>query len=237
LSAGEGITGTTTTTLLIEQARLDDAGQYTLFATNAAGSLTTPAVTLRVFAEPRIEQEPQSLDRPGDSSAPLAVAGMGAEPLAFQWRKDGMALVDGERVSGARQPVLDLSDLRGGDADAYTVVVSNAYGAVTGRVAQVTVGQAEGRGENWCGELDLPPGLSDVLMLAAGDLHALALRRDGTVVAWGDNLHGQCDVPAQLGDVVAVAAGGSHSLVLRCGCAMRAGAPCPGRSGPICQPG
>jgi len=35
----------------------------------------------------------------------------------------------------------------------------------------------------------------------------LALRADGTVVAWGDNRDGQCNVPKELSDVVAIAIG------------------------------
>jgi len=43
----------------------------------------------------------------------------------------------------------------------------------------------------------------------------LALKQDGTVVAWGHNNSGQTDVPTDLSNVVAIAAGGSHSLALR----------------------
>src|SRR5205823_8554987 len=50
--------------------------------------------------------------------------------------------------------------------------------------------------------------------IAAGDLHGLALRDDGTVVAWGRNSSGQTNVPAGLTNVVAIAAGSSHSLAL-----------------------
>jgi alpha-tubulin suppressor-like RCC1 family protein len=42
----------------------------------------------------------------------------------------------------------------------------------------------------------------------------LALRQDGTVVAWGDNEYGQTNVPAGLSSVQAVAAGWEHSVAL-----------------------
>jgi hypothetical protein len=53
-----------------------------------------------------------------------------------------------------------------------------------------------------------------VVAIAAGEYHSLAVRADGTVVAWGDDSGGQCDVPAGLSNVVAVAGGGTHSLAL-----------------------
>lgn len=51
--------------------------------------------------------------------------------------------------------------------------------------------------------------------IAAGDYHVLALRPDGTVVAWGDNTRGQCDVPAGLDNVIAVAANAYVSVALK----------------------
>ena len=72
-------------------------------------------------------------------------------------------------------------------------------------------------------------GLTDVVAVAAGWDHSLALDRSGTVYAWGDRSHGQLGdgvretgkpvatprpVPG-LSNIVAIAAGGQHSLALR----------------------
>ena len=61
----------------------------------------------------------------------------------------------------------------------------------------------------------MPAGLNGVVAVAAGGSHSLALRGDGTVVAWGNNSYGQATVPASLSNVVAIAAGTAHSLALR----------------------
>jgi alpha-tubulin suppressor-like RCC1 family protein len=53
-------------------------------------------------------------------------------------------------------------------------------------------------GDNSYGQRNVPPGLSNVVAVAAGAYHSLALKADGTVVAWGDNTYGQRNVPAGL---------------------------------------
>jgi alpha-tubulin suppressor-like RCC1 family protein len=70
------------------------------------------------------------------------------------------------------------------------------------------------------------PGLTDLVAVAAGDLHSLAIRTDGTVAAWGENFYGQLGdgtttnrstpiTVTGLTDVTAVAAGDFHSLAVR----------------------
>ena len=51
--------------------------------------------------------------------------------------------------------------------------------------------------------------------VSGGLYHNLALKSDGTVIAWGNNSSGQSNVPAGLSDVQAVAAGDHHSLALK----------------------
>jgi alpha-tubulin suppressor-like RCC1 family protein len=68
-------------------------------------------------------------------------------------------------------------------------------------------------------------GLSNVVAVAAGTAHSLALTSSGTVFAWGSNTFGmigdgtttqrKTPVALALTDVVAIAAGGFHSLALR----------------------
>jgi hypothetical protein len=62
---------------------------------------------------------------------------------------------------------------------------------------------------------NVPPNATNVIALAAGDSHCLALRADGTVVAWGSNSSGQTNVPSDLTNAVSIAAGSHHSLALR----------------------
>ena len=70
-------------------------------------------------------------------------------------------------------------------------------GPIVGWGSQVVVPQSE---------------LSDLVAVAAGYSHSLALRADASIVAWGYNAFGQCNVPAPNSGFVAVAAGGVRRL-------------------------
>ena len=59
-----------------------------------------------------------------------------------------------------------------------------------------------------------PPAGHNFAAIAAGSDHSLALKSDGTIVAWGNNDYGQAD-PCDGNDFVAIAAGWRHSLALK----------------------
>ena len=54
-----------------------------------------------------------------------------------------------------------------------------------------------------------------MIAIAAGSFHSLALKADGTVVAWGWDAGGQSSVPIDLTGVKAITAGYSHSVALK----------------------
>lgn len=56
--------------------------------------------------------------------------------------------------------------------------------------------------------------LNDLVAVAGGCDHSVALKSDGRIVAWGNNQYGQCDVPTPNADFVAIAAGMDYSLGL-----------------------
>ena len=50
--------------------------------------------------------------------------------------------------------------------------------------------------------------LTNIIAIAGGGGHLLALRNDGTVAAWGCDCHGSTTLPPNLTNVTAIAAGG-----------------------------
>jgi hypothetical protein len=105
-------------------------------------------------------------------------------------------------VEGARVDIIDNGDLTGWRTSNRPYVDSKLSFPVSwGQANNIVV--------------EVPGDLSKVVSIAAGNLHAVALKSDGTVVAWGDNEIGQTDVPEGLCDVAKIAAGYQHSLALK----------------------
>ena len=71
-----------------------------------------------------------------------------------------------------------------------------------------------GIGDDSVGQCDVPFGLTNALQMAAGRGQSLALKTDGTVVAWGANFYGQGVVPTNLPSVAMISAGYYHNVAL-----------------------
>jgi alpha-tubulin suppressor-like RCC1 family protein len=212
---GAAIAGATNTCLLLTSVQLAHAGSYTLMATNAAGQTDSQTEILTVNSEPAVDgvSKPQNVLIATSVCLPARVRG--TVPLSCQWRLNGKDLVEGVRISGVNSRTLCLSATTSEDSGNYSLVVSNAYGCVTGLVAQISVSPILAWGDNFAGELDVPIGTVDIVALAAGGEHSLALRANGEIVAWGNNSWDQNNVPQSATNIIAVADGFSHSLALR----------------------
>jgi alpha-tubulin suppressor-like RCC1 family protein len=93
------------------------------------------------------------------------------------------------------------------------VTISNPYGGTVPIPWAIEVPAIFAWGNN---SSAVPAGLSSgVVAIAAQGRHSLALKADGSVVAWGDNDSGQSTVPVGLSGIVAIAAGSAHSLALK----------------------
>jgi hypothetical protein len=98
----------------------------------------------------------------------------------------------------------------------YRVAVSNALGTAFGADKIFTTGgRLKAWGDDGLGEINPPPGQTNVVGISCGAYHGLALKNDGGVLAWGYNGFGQTDLPADLTNVVQVAGGMQHSLALK----------------------
>ena len=93
----------------------------------------TAAVTILLFAEVSIVQQPTDRVINVFDRATFDVTVTGAPPITYQWRRNGAPL------PGATESSLTLSNADTSLSGSYTVVVSNVFGSVTSSPAQLTV--------------------------------------------------------------------------------------------------
>ena len=114
-----------------------------------------------------------------------------------------------------------ISNLAFGGVYSCRLVVSNASGLVYGAEQRFTTGEnvADWGYANWVvssfGVSGVPVGLTNAVAVAGGSLFSLALKNDGSVIAWGNNSFGQTNVPGGLSNMVAIAADGFASIALK----------------------
>src|ERR1035437_9364703 len=82
----------------------------------------------RVTAQPFSHPQPRSQTVNAGQNVSFTVMATGVPPLSYQWRKGGV------NVTGATSDSLTLINVQTSQAGNYTVVITNAYGSVTGSV-------------------------------------------------------------------------------------------------------
>jgi len=105
------------------------------------GAGTPPIVDMGAY-----ERVPLSVTSPSDLSlcsgadAMFSVTAAGAPTLTYRWRKGGVPLSDGGRISGSATNALTISATVPGDSGSYDVVVTDGVGQqITSSAATLTV--------------------------------------------------------------------------------------------------
>lgn len=99
---------------------------------DVAGLLTAPAITT--------EPSPAAQTIIAGAGATYSVAASGSTPLAYQWKKGGVAVTDDAgHIAGAATDTLTIANAVAGDTGTYVVVVSNAAGTATSDSVSLTV--------------------------------------------------------------------------------------------------
>jgi hypothetical protein len=130
---GTPISGATDTSYSIASAQTANAGSYTCVVTNAAGTITSSAVTLTVNIPVAITSQPSSQSAIPAGSATFSVTATGTGPLSYQWRKNG------RNIGGATTSTLTLTNVRFLDEAKYACAVSNSFGSALSTAASLTI--------------------------------------------------------------------------------------------------
>ncbi len=89
---------------------------------------------------PSVYQNPLSLSIVPGTPAQFSAASLGAPPLSWQWRREGVPLVNGGGISGATTSHLTIAAASSTHAGAYDVAVTNACGSTISAPAALAVG-------------------------------------------------------------------------------------------------
>src|SRR6266850_203109 len=138
---GTAISGATSASYATPATTTSDNGaQFTVAVSNTAGSATSGAATLTVSTTavaPSITAQPVSQTVTAGQTASFSVTATGTAPLAYQWKKNSVA-ISGATSSSYTTPATAISD----NGAQFTVAVSNTAGSATSSAATLTVSTA-----------------------------------------------------------------------------------------------
>lgn len=133
------ISGASTGTMRIINAQVTAPNHFRCRATNSCGSTWSGDAWLSMGAAPIVDFDPVPQVVCGGSDSWFEVLASGIEPTAYQWRKNGIGLIDGESISGATTNLLSLLRVAPSDEGLYDCVISNACGSVTSNAASLAI--------------------------------------------------------------------------------------------------
>ncbi len=121
---GVDLAGATNAALMLPDIQVSQHGDYTVWISNPAGSVLSAPAALSVSGAVVILRQPQTRGASVGATVLFTVTAQGGG-LNYQWRRNGADVI------GATGPALTLTNVQLSDAGAYSVVVSNSFGAVT----------------------------------------------------------------------------------------------------------
>ena len=134
LNGNVALPGQTNSSLTLADVQAANAGAYAVQVSNAGGSVTSPPAALTVLSPPAITAQPADAAVLPGGSATFSVTANGTAPLRYQWFFN-----TNSPLAPATNASLTIAGAQTNNAGAYSVTVRNDYGAVTSRLAFLTV--------------------------------------------------------------------------------------------------
>lgn len=124
LANGGNVSGAATPALVISNVLGADRAVYSATISNAAAAVTSSNAALWVW-DPAMVCPPAGCTNNLGSTASFTVTAYGAAPLSYQWLKNDSI------IAGATSETYAISEVTDDDTAAYSVIITNAYGAIT----------------------------------------------------------------------------------------------------------
>lgn len=142
--------GGTTPTLVLQNLKNQDSGNYSVRVWNSQGEIVSEIVPLTVVQAPTFAEEPLSQEVTSGDEVVMHSSVVGSEPLYLEWQKDGSPIT-GANTESYHIPSASYS------AD-YQLVAWNAAGMTNSQVASLAVEVSQAVFNEWILQFDLPTG-------------------------------------------------------------------------------
>ncbi|MDB6035740.1 MAG: hypothetical protein JWM16_6078 [Verrucomicrobiales bacterium] len=129
---GTNINLATNRTLNLTNVQPAMAGPYTVMISNLFG-IASASAALTVITVPSIVTNPASQFAVQGETTSLSVTAQGPGPLYYQWR------FNGANIPGETNRIISINNFQSPNTGAYSVLVSNSYGAALSAPADLTL--------------------------------------------------------------------------------------------------
>lgn len=139
LTNGGRIAGATGLNLTVSTLAAPDSGNYDVIVSNSFGAVTSQVATLTVLVPPSVSTQPGNITALTGSTVSLSATVNGTTPLTYRWRKGGVNVSNGGRISGATNTTLVITGALTNDTGIYSLFITNSIGSTSSIGATVTV--------------------------------------------------------------------------------------------------
>lgn len=130
LSNGGNVAGATSAVLTLTNVTTADDANYTVEVTGST-TVTSAVAHVYVLGAPVIHAPPVATAIYAGQNTSLSAQIHALAPATYVWKRDGVTVTDGGRISGASTATLTFTGALTGDTGSYTLTVTNTQGNVT----------------------------------------------------------------------------------------------------------
>ncbi|MBK8092937.1 MAG: hypothetical protein IPK32_13365 [Verrucomicrobiaceae bacterium] len=131
LNNGGNVSGATSAVLTLSGVTTADDANYTVEVTGGSTTLTSAVAHVYVLGAPVVHAPPAATTIYAGQNAALNAQVYALTPATYVWKRDGVTVTDGGRISGATTATLSFTGALMGDTGSYTLTVTNGQGTVT----------------------------------------------------------------------------------------------------------
>lgn len=131
LSDGGNVSGATSAILTLSNVTTTDDANYTVEVTGGSTTLTSAVAHVYVLGAPVVHAPPTATTIYAGQNTSLSAQVYALPPASYVWKRDGVTVNDGGRISGASTATLTFTGALASDTGSYTLTVTNAQGNAT----------------------------------------------------------------------------------------------------------